>query len=391
MPVTNYKTNEIVLNDSESIDYDVILTEGIFDKSNVTIKNYCKDRTFLIVMSPTVFELYGKEINEYFNYHFEDNKFEIITIPTSEKNKNMENILNICKAGKDFGLDRKSLMIAIGGGILMDMVGFAASMYKRKMNYIKIPTTLVGQIDAGIGIKTGINFYESKNFLGSYHPPIAALNDVNLLKTLDKVDILCGLAEIIKMAIVRDEKLFELIENNHKELIEFNFQKNKLVSSEVNQLSILRMLEELHGNLHEHVLARLVDFGHTFSPFIEVYTDYKVPHGIAVALDIAISTEIMYLKDGITKENRDRILNLLFDTGLKIYHEESYETKFMWESLEGILLHRGMDLNLVVPTGIGKATFIKSIDDLNINLLEKALSNLKMIMDANLNKQEVLV
>lgn len=375
MSIKNYEHSHISVLDNSKLEYKIVLTENIFNIGNKTIINYCQDNKILIILSESVNKFFYSEINEYFNFHHD--KFKIITIPTTEYNKNVENAINICKEGKDFGLDRNSLMIAIGGGILTDLVGFAASMYKRKIDYIKIPTTLVGQVDAGIGIKTGVNFGDSKNFLGTYHPPLATLNDIKLLSTLDDLDILCGLAEIIKMAIVKDSYLFELIESNYINLISNCFQDNKKVSQQVIQRSIIRMLEELDGNFHEHILERIVDFGHTFSPFIEVHTNYRISHGIAVALDIAISTELNYIRSGISKIDRDRILKLILDIGLEIYDEETFDRDLMWKSLENIVLHRGLKLNLVVPAGIGESSFIRDVNEISPELLEQTFVNLK--------------
>ncbi|MEK5071621.1 sedoheptulose 7-phosphate cyclase [Sporosarcina sp. FSL K6-1508] len=380
----------ILVKDSSVLEYDVILTNKIFDIENKTIKNYCYGKKILVVLSETVNKLYSKYVIEYFEYNFKQ-QYKIIVIPTTEYNKNIESVSNICKAGKEFCLDRNSLMVAIGGGILLDMVGFSASMYKRRMDYIKIPTTLLGQIDAGIGIKTGVNFEDSKNFLGSYHPPIATINDIKLLETLQKKEVLFGLAEIIKMAIVKDSILFELIESNSQSLIKYNFQEKNDIPHKINERSILRMLEELTGNFLEHNLERLVDFGHTFSPFIEGFTNYKVSHGAAVALDIAISTELNYIKNGISKIDRDRILNLILDIGLQIYDEKTFIPDLMWESLQNILLHRGMNLNLVVPINIGEATFIKNIKEISPQLLNQTFTSLNKIQSLFYEKEVVMV
>ncbi|HDX9636055.1 TPA: sedoheptulose 7-phosphate cyclase [Bacillus cereus] len=357
--------------------FDVILEKDIFNPTNMTIFKACVNRKCLVVISETISKIYGHNIIEYFTTNFQPDMCKIITIKTTEKNKNIDNIMHICSEAKKFSMDRKSLMVAIGGGILMDMVGFAASMYKRKIDYIRIPTTLVGQIDAGIGIKTGINFEDSKNFLGAFYPPSKVINDITLLKTLDRVEISCGLAEIIKMAIIVDAYLFELIERNWKGIFEIKELDANSVEWEINKIAIVRMLEQLDVNFYEKELERLVDFGHTFSPFIEEYSDYTINHGLAVAMDIAISTEIAFLMNKISMKSKKRILDLLLNLNLNIYNERTYNDKLMWKSLKNILLHRGNKLNLVIPHEIGHARFVRDLNEISEDLLKEALSNLK--------------
>ncbi|KSU60357.1 hypothetical protein AS034_16065 [[Bacillus] enclensis] len=358
------------------VEYHITETSDVFNVNNLTIQQNCKSKKLLIVTSPTVYRLYGHQITEYLSYHFSEDSYKIIVIETTEENKDFDNVMKICEAGKNFGLDRRSLLVAIGGGILMDMVGFAASMYKRKIDYIRIPTTLVGQIDAGVGVKTGVNFKGSKNFIGAFHPPYSVINDTSLLYTLEKDELICGLAEIIKMGIIVDAQLFELVNTYGFSLVDSNFQGNLEAANSINQKAVQRMLEQLESNLFELFLERLVDFGHTFSPFIEEFSNYQIKHGIAVGYDMAISTEISYLLNRISKKDRDKILTTLMKIGINIYHKETFIAEKMWNSLNNIVLHRGNKLNLVIPTGIGQSDFLRELTNLSPELLHQAIENL---------------
>jgi 3-dehydroquinate synthase len=369
----------IKVKENELVNYDVIISQGILDPKNFTIRKICGDKKVLVVLSENVSKLYFTKIKTYFEMNFSSDKYHLVTIPTGEKNKTIEQAIQVCNEGKEFQIDRRSIFLAMGGGVLMDIVGFAASMYKRKIDYVRIPTTLVGQIDAGIGIKTGVNFGESKNFLGSYHAPIVCINDLLLLETLPKKEIRCGLAEIIKMAIIKEPLLFSTLEQHHSSLIHYKFQDDKNISSEINTKAIISMIEELSGNFYESILTRSVDFGHTFSPYIEVCSNYQIEHGEAVAIDIAISTEIAYLKNLINQFDRNRILTLILNMGLDIYNENTSSATEMYKSLENIMLHRGLKLNLVVPTAIGQYCYLYHLEDLPLSLLSKALLNLKKL------------
>ncbi|MBX8636849.1 MAG: sedoheptulose 7-phosphate cyclase [Thermoplasmata archaeon] len=361
--------------------YDVFFTgASLLSTDNNLLRDMIGERKFLVVMSETVNELYGRKIREYFRRMFEGNRFGILTLPLSEHTKNIETVLRICREGNRFGLDRKSLFVAVGGGVLMDAVGMASSIYMRKLDYVRIPTTLVGQVDAGIGLKTGVDFEDRKNFIGSFHPPAGVLNDFRFLRTLDAEQIRNGLAEIGKMAIVSDAKLFSTLESNSKSLVDYYVSgKNAALTQWINITSARRMLEQLQINPYENDLERLVDFGHTFSPFIEMYTAHSIRHGLAVALDIAISTEISFILGRTDEKLRDRILAMLEDFGFRLYDPVAFDTEKMWKSLDSIVLRRGGKLNLVIPTELGKAEFLNDREELEKDVLAEALANLRQL------------
>lgn len=368
--------NKITASYEKKFSYDVIFEENIFNKKNPLIRQVTKDRKLIIVISETVEKLYFKKILEYFRSNHLD--FSVLKIKTGEENKTLQNVEVIIDFCNQNNADRKTILIGIGGGILLDIVGFAASMVRRKIDYIRIPTTLVGQIDAGVGIKTGVNFEKKKNYIGSFYPPVACFNDISFLYTLSEIDIICGLAEIIKMGIIVDASLFSLIEENKDCLINNNYQTEAGENATVNLMATVDMIEELKQNFFEENLERLVDFGHTFSPYIEEKSNYKIPHGMAVALDIALSTEISFLKKHIEQEDHERILKLLLDCKLDIYNQETFNAAELEKSLDRIELHRGGDINLVVPKTIGIALFIKKKSEVTRDLLQTAINNLRV-------------
>lgn len=372
--INNHSNNRIYSQGELKFKFDIHMETNIFDRNHPLLLEIINNKKCLIVISETINTLYKNKIENYLI----DNRiqYKLICIKTSEINKEMSTVLSICNAGKEYGLDRRSIIVGIGGGILLDMVGFAASIYKRKINYLRIPTTLLGQIDAGIGIKTGINFLGSKNFLGSYHPPMATINDLSFLHTLNTENILSGFAEIIKMALILDSDLFHRIDSDYAPIIESNFSKNKDKAMTINEKAINLMLEELEKNYYEDNLKRLVDFGHTFSPYIEEASSYSISHGLAVAIDIALSIEISYLKGIISEEEQNKVIGLLIRMGYDIYHPSLNSLDLLYESLEKIKLHRGGSLNLVIPDSIGSAIFLTSNEDLPYELLKTALINL---------------
>jgi 2-epi-5-epi-valiolone synthase len=368
--------NKIQIRNFEDVIYTIVTSPNVFTPTNHVLANFCKGRKLVILVSETIDNLYGKKIREYFIRQFPLDAFFIQRIKTGEKQKNLRNIETICLTAKKFKLDRKGLLIAVGGGVLNDMVGFAASIYKRGIQYIHINTTLVGQIDVAVGIKTAVNFNGTKNFLGSFYPPMAALNDPTFLYTLPIREIRCGLAEILKMAIICDRKLFELLEQYGEVGLGQHFAEDT-VTREIIHRAIIRMVEELYPNLYESNLERLVDFGHTFSPRIEVKSKYKIRHGEAVAIDMAISCRVACLLGYLTTEEYERIVRLYMKIGLPFFNEQTCDAKDLWDSLIEIYLHRGMKLNFIVPLTIGAADFIKEKEDIGFSVLQQAVSDLR--------------
>lgn len=344
--------NSFIINRPTTIKFPIYFCDKLFLQENFKLYKLCQGKKIFITLDKKINSLYGNEIRYYF-MSLNNIEFELYEVNATEKNKNFRTVLDICAKAKEFGLKRDSILIGIGGGVLLDMVGLAAAIYRRKIDYIRIPTTLIGLVDAGIGIKVGVNFEGSKNFIGNFYPPLAVFNDQRFLKSLSKIELECGLYEIIKMAIVKDDYLFGLVEKNYKKILNKQFCS---VTEEINKLSIRLMLEELEPNLFEKKLRRLVDFGHSFSSLIETSSDYRIPHGMAVGLDMLISSHIAKQRKILDNENFERIFNLFRNIGLPVLPKKCSPKK-LYEFLDEIRDHRAGDLNLPLPSGIGNAVF----------------------------------
>lgn len=346
------KTNFIKLTQAVDIGYKVTFVENIFaNHTKNPLLNLCKQKRVLVVIDKNVFKNYGSLIVKFFRENNIDYMLHKFT--ATEKNKSFNEVVRVCRLARTFGMKRNSYFVGIGGGITTDLVGFAASMYRRKIPYIRIPTTLVGLVDAGVGVKVGVNLNFSKNLLGAYHPPYAVFNDQTFLKTLSAREMRCGLFEIIKMGIINSPYLFTLVEAHFRDYFNKNFNS---YTNQINRLSALLMIGELEQNLLETNLRRLVDFGHTFSPFIETSTDYAIPHGEAVGIDILLSTLIAQKRKVLHEHDFDRIWNLISSVGFSNpYYFDDVDG--LYASLEDIRKHRADNLNLVLPVKIGVGIF----------------------------------
>ncbi len=370
--------SKIRANFSLSSSYDIIFEERMLDIEAGTLAGMIGGKKCVFILSPRVTKLYHGLLQSYLQHWLEPAMFSIVTLPVTEETKTFETAMKMCSVAAEFGLDRKSLLVAMGGGVLMDTVGFAASVYMRRINFLRIPTTLVGQIDAGIGIKTGVNFGDRKNFIGSFHAPAGVINDSTFLRTLDPREISNGLSEIVKIAVVSDRGLFDMLhDSRHSLLSSYRGAQGSELVRKINSRSSERMIEQLSDNPYEKELERLVDFGHTFSPFMEVQSGHRIRHGHAVALDIALSTEISSVLGLISDSFYGEIMELLEDIDFTLYDAEVFDAQGMYQSLDSITLRRGGRLNLVLPCGNGGATFLRERSEFRLSTLKSAILRLK--------------
>ena len=346
------------------LDFSVKIVNGILSSESRDLLEHGSSSRRLVFVDSNVFIHFGKNIHQYFLDHHIDSK--IIPIDISEDNKNLDTLLFILNSIENFGLLRRSEpIIAIGGGVLLDIVGFAASAFRRSVPYIKVPTTLLSIVDASIGIKTSINHFGRRNRLGSYYAPLAAYLDTSFLKTLPPSEIHQALGEIIKMAVIKNDYLFDFLEKNLNFLLSTKFSQGDL-SKEVIFLSIDDMIKELEPNLWEVNLERIVDFGHSFSPLLEMnsLSDNDVDtlsHGEAVALDIIFSSCLSVSRGLLDKPSLDRIINLCRKSFLPVYHPYFANPILLWESLLDTVRHRNDNQHLPIPVSIGEACFLNDV------------------------------
>lgn len=264
--------------------------------------------------------------------------------------------------------------MAFGGGVLSDLVTVAASWIRRGIRHVRIPTTLLAQIDAGIGVKGAFNFSARKGFLGCFYSPAAVFLCPSYLASLPARQIRCGIAEMVKMAIVADHHLFEQLETHGASLSTNAFQTIDDLGESLICIAVRRMLDALRGNLFEdQSYERAVDFGHTFSPLIEARSQFSIAHGEAVAIDMAVSTLLAKHASWLSGSVADRILTTLENVGLPIY-SRTLTLDLCRRSLEEAAQHRGGRANLVVPAELGTPRFVSSVSDELFEAVLKELS-----------------
>ncbi len=356
-----------------TIEYEVVNCQHLFDPCNQTLLSVgrIENGRRLVVVDQNVDRYFASEIRNYFLQNGVEAK--ILSFPGGEECKTVDRYLSIARELDVFPIHRRDEpIIAIGGGVLTDVVGFVASTYRRGVPHIKVPTTLMGYVDASIGVKAGVNFNGHKNRLGAFAAPQMVLLDKTFLKTLPKRHILNGVGEIVKLAIIADAELFCLLERHGARSVEAQFQDE--AGETILDRAVQGMLEELEPNLFEEDLARKVDFGHTFSYGLETHCETHLLHGEAVLLDIAISTLIALHRNLLTDQETGRIFQLMTGLGIML-NTAILNPDRLWQSLQERTYHRNGLQRVPLPGGIGGCVFVNDVqaDEIEsaVNILEE--------------------
>ncbi|EJB29993.1 3-dehydroquinate synthase [Helicobacter pylori] len=267
----------------------------------------------------------------------------VCVIESGEKYKNFHSLERILNNAFEMQLNRHSLMIALGGGVISDMVGFASSIYFRGIDFINIPTTLLAQVDASVGGKTGINTPYGKNLIGSFHQPKAVYMDLAFLKTLEKREFQAGVAEIIKMAVCFDKNLVERLETKDlKDCLE------EVIFQSVNIKAQVVVQDEKERNIRAGL-----NYGHTFGHAIENETDYeRFLHGEAIAIGMCMANDLALSLGMLTLKECERIENLLKKFDL-IFNYQITDIQKFYERLFLDKKSENKTIKFILPKGIG--------------------------------------
>lgn len=268
------------------------------------------------------------------------------------------------------GIDRHSFIIAVGGGAVLDLVGYAAAVAHRGIRHIRIPTTVLSQNDSGIGVKNGINFSGKKNFLGTFSSPYAVFNDSHFLSTLDERNWRSGISEAVKVALIRDKAFFEWLEAHADSLARKDEQAMEYL---VYQCASLHLQHIASGDPFESGSSRPLDFGHWSAHKLEQLTAFSVLHGEAVAIGIALDVLYSWKIGWLEEEEAQRIISLLEKLGFELYHP-ALENPALMDGLTEFREHLGGELTIMLLKGIGSGENIHAIDE---NIMNNCIQFLK--------------
>jgi 3-dehydroquinate synthase len=366
-------------------EYPVVFTKGLFDRKNSALfdfliefgnRNYKKKLLFVIDDGVFTTNGYLKEsIPAYFSgTDLLECVSELIVIPGGEKVKNEEIYFNaVLEAINKHGIDRHSFVVAIGGGAVLDTVGYAAAVAHRGVKLIRVPTTVLSQNDSAVGVKNSINYFGKKNFLGTFAPAVAVFNDSEFLKTLSPRDRVSGISEAIKVALIKDSLFFEWLESNSAALADSD---ESVMAEQIYRSAELHLAHIRRGDPFELGSARPLDFGHWAAHKLEYLTQFEVKHGEAVAIGIALDVCYSHLIGKLTASDRDRVLDLLEKIGFHLFHPALSENNKanLWNGLNEFREHLGGRLTITLLESLGQGY---EVHDMDFDLVKQAVDFLE--------------
>jgi 3-dehydroquinate synthase len=361
--------------------YPVHFTEGVLDRSNTCLRDVVAGRAdYLPAKVAFVVDhgLVGPEgghpdlrdqIEQYCRGHEDVLRLmaPVLELPGGERVKNeWRYVLDVLRLVQDARLCRHSYVVAIGGGAVLDVVGFASAMAHRGVRLVRVPTTVLAQDDSAIGVKNGINAFDKKNYLGAFAPPFAVINDARFLATLSDRDWRSGIAEAVKVALIRDAAFFEFIEAHAAPLRQRDAGAMQ---------RLVRRSAELHyahittsGDPFELGSSRPLDYGHWAAHKLEQVSDYQLRHGEAVAIGIALDATYAWLSGFLPEADWRRVIGVLQAVGLPVYTPElsqhldkDADSRNVLRGLVEFQEHLGGRLTIMLLGGIGRAFDVHEI------------------------------
>lgn len=303
---------------------------------------------------------------------------EPLVVPGGEAGKNdPAHVDAVLGHLRRLGIDRQSFLLAIGGGALLDLAGYAAAICHRGVRLVRLPTTVLAQNDSGVGVKTAVNAFGAKNFLGTFTPPFAVINDAAFLKTLPPRDSRSGLAEAVKVAAIRDRDFFDWL-NRHADALA-GFEPAAMAP-------MIRRCAELHlrhiaggGDPFEFGSARPLDFGHWAAHKLEMITANRLRHGEAVAIGIALDTRYAVRTGRLPAADGEAVVGLLERLGFRLWDEALDQRdpdgrRAVMRGLAEFREHLGGELSVTLPSALGRGVEVHVMDE---DAIEQALLDLR--------------
>ena len=350
--------------------YSVIIGKNLCSKINRIIFNErIYSQKFLLVYDSKVPIKMIKSIVSRFN----KKKIEKKKIIFNEKSKNLKTVSSIVKILEKKNFSRNDCLISVGGGICGDVCGFASSIFKRGLNFINVPTTLLSQVDSAIGGKTGVNSLSGKNMIGSFYQPSLVISDIDFLNSLPKKEMICGYAEILKHSLIKNKIFFKFLKKNFTKILN---RHHKVLESAIYKSCLIKK-EVVEKDEKEKNIRKVLNLGHTFAHAYEATIGYNkgLNHGEAVLLGIMSAVEFGWQKNILKKDDYDQIINHL--KKINYYNLSKY---FKSKDISNIIFYMKQDkknkdskINLILLKNIGKPELKKSFEERDIRSFLKDL------------------
>jgi 3-dehydroquinate synthase len=350
--------------------YDITIAPGSLDQLGEQMNGLKLGKKVLLVSNPMIFKHYGERaIASLKNAGF---KVASYNLPAGERYKTLNSIQKLYDIALENRLERSSTMVALGGGVIGDMVGFAAATWLRGINVVQIPTSLLAMVDSAIGGKTGVNHPQGKNLIGAFHQPRLVLIDPEVLKTLPAREFRAGMAEVIKYGVIWDTELFSQLEAS-KHLDQLRYVKSDLINSIITH-SCQAKAEVVSKDEKEAGLRAILNYGHTIGHAVESLTNYKLlKHGEAVGIGMVAAGDIAVELGLWQQADTDRQNALIKKAGLPTKLPAGLDIEAMIDALQLDKKVKSGKVRFVLPTQIGA---VKVTDEVPTETIRKVLQNL---------------
>jgi len=338
--------------------YDVCMGSDILDGLGDNLKIFGLSPKICLVSNPTVFPLYGERVSD----SVKKAGFDLLTviIPDGEGYKDLLRVQHIYNELLKYKLDRSSALIALGGGVIGDITGFAASTYMRGISYIQVPTTMLAHVDSSVGGKTGVNHKLGKNMIGTFWQPRLVWIDIETLKTLPGKELLAGLAEVIKYGVIWDKELFDFLDDKRDKILNLD---RKAVMHIIKRSCEIKA-EVVSKDEKEAGLRSILNYGHTIGHAIETVTGYKkYLHGEAVAIGMFFEAMLAHKLNFINKDKALRIKRLIDSYGLPSEMPADIDADSLLSSMQLDKKAVAGELKFIMPEKIGSVRIHKGITE----------------------------
>ncbi len=352
--------------DLDERSYEILISRNILSKVGELISKRFEPSRTIIITHPSVRNLFGEKIES--GLANIGHSSGIIEIPEGEISKSLQQVELVYDRMLEMNCDRKSALIALGGGVIGDLTGFIAATYQRGIHFIQIPTTLLSQVDSSVGGKTAVNHPRGKNMIGAFYQPKLVLIDLDTLKTLPKKEFRAGLAEVVKYGVIADAELFAFLENNTKEILSLNSDCLEYIIETSCAIKARVVEKDERESRHRMIL----NFGHTFGHSIETLTNYtEYLHGEALSIGM-VQAALLSVEIGLCNEDIPiRITNLLKKIGLPIQAPD-LKSKDIIESMYHDKKNAYNKLRLILAKNIGSVEIVDDVPEISIKaVLEK--------------------
>lgn len=340
--------------------YPIHIGSGVLELVGDEIKRLQATRV-LVVTNTTVGPLYESAVLNSLQATVPEVPVALCHLPDGEIYKDLSHVEAILTAAAQSGLDRRSVMIALGGGVVGDMTGFAASMWMRGIRFIQIPTTLLAQVDSSVGGKTGVNLPAGKNLIGAFHQPVSVLVDPRVLKTLPAREVSAGLAEVVKYGLLGDAAFVEWLE---KRMPQLRALESDVIEETVEHCCHMKAVI-VHEDEREGGVRAKLNLGHTFGHAVEKLAGYGAYlHGEAVGVGLVMAADLSRLEGYLSETDVKRVTTLVASAGLPV-RVEGLDASAAYQAMQGDKKSIGGTIRFVVMTEIGK-TVIQTVDPAHV-------------------------